>query len=96
MSIKSLDTLIEDIYKPLEDLSKGKPLPLSEEDIDIATQGIKNAIMHWAFPEKRNKEFSLRMSNMESLNVSFGLLNEILIANKQHHLHKLNFYMVTS
>jgi len=64
MSNKSLDTLIEDIYKPLENLSKGIPLPLSEEDIDIAMQGIKNAIMHWAFPEERNKEFSLRMSNI--------------------------------
>lgn len=59
-----LDTLVPDIYKHLEGLSDGTPLPLTEEDIDNTLVGIKEALMSWAVPSARNKDFTVRMSNV--------------------------------
>ena len=59
-----LNTIVPDIYKHLEGLSDGKPLPLTEEDIDNTLVGIKEALMSWAVPSERNKDFTLRMSNI--------------------------------
>jgi len=55
---------VPDIYKHLEGLSDGTPLPLTEEDIDNTLSGIKEALMSWAAPSERNKDFTLRMSNI--------------------------------
>lgn len=60
----SLNTIVPDIYKHLEGLSDGKPLPLTEEDIDNTLVGIKEALMSWAVPSDRNKDFTVRMSNV--------------------------------
>jgi len=60
----SLNTIVPDIYKHLEGLSDGKPLPLTEEDIDSTLVGIKEALMSWAVPSARNKDFTVRMSNV--------------------------------
>lgn len=60
----SLNNVVPDIYKHLEGLSDGKPLPLTEEDIDSTLSGIKKALMSWASPSERNKEFTVRMSNV--------------------------------
>ena len=60
----SLNNVVPDIYKHLEGLSDGKPLPLTEEDIDNTLSGIKEALMSWAAPSERNKDFTLRMSNI--------------------------------
>lgn len=60
----SLNTIVPDIYKHLEGLSDGKPLPLTEEDIDNTLVGIKEALMSWAVPSARNKDFTVRMSNV--------------------------------
>ena len=62
--MKKLNNLIPDIYKELEDLSKGQPLPLSKDNIDKTMEGIKNAILSWSDPSERNKDFTLRMSNV--------------------------------
>ena len=62
--MSNLSTLIEDIYDPLNKLSEGKPLPLTEEDIDLALSNIKNSIISWATPSERNAKFTLRMSNI--------------------------------
>ena len=60
----SLNNVVPDIYKHLEGLSDGKPLPLTEEDIDNTLVGIKEALMSWAVPSDRNKDFTVRMSNV--------------------------------
>jgi len=60
----SLNNVVPDIYKHLEGLSDGTPLPLTEEDIDNTLSGIKEALMSWAAPSERNKDFTLRMSNI--------------------------------
>lgn len=64
MSQKQLSTLVPDIYKLLEDLSAGEPLPLTEEALDKTMASMKEAIMHWATPRKRDTDFTLRMSNV--------------------------------
>jgi hypothetical protein len=64
MSQKQLNTLVPDIYKLLEDLSAGEPLPLTEEAVDETLASMKESIMHWAKPRKRDTDFTLRMSNV--------------------------------
>jgi len=60
----SLNNVVPDIYKHLEGLSDGTPLPITEEDIDSTLSGIKEALMSWAAPSERNKDFTVRMSNV--------------------------------
>lgn len=60
----SLNNVVPDIYKHLEGLSDGTPLPITEEDIDSTLSGIKEALMSWAVPSERNKDFTVRMSNI--------------------------------
>lgn len=59
-----LNTLVPDIYKHLEKLSDGIPLPLSEADIDRATEGMREALISWATPRERDSNFTVRMSNV--------------------------------
>ena len=59
-----LNTLIDDINKSLEGLSDGKPLNITEEDLDLTLSRIKTSILEWSDPSERNKSFSLRMSNI--------------------------------
>src|SRR6056300_109996 len=59
-----LDTLIDDIYGQLSELSKGKQFNLSEDDLDFTLARMKDSILAWARPSERNSEFSLRMSNV--------------------------------
>ena len=59
-----LNTLVPDIYKHLEKLSDGTPLPLSEADIDRATEGMREALISWATPRERDSNFTVRMSNV--------------------------------
>ncbi len=59
-----IKTLVPDIYKELEDLSKGEPLPLTKDNINKTVEGITNAILSWATPSERNKNFTVRMSNI--------------------------------
>ena len=61
--MKKLDTLIEDIYSKLSLLSEGKPLNLSEEDIDQFGESMKDVIREWANPKPRDFK-TLRMSNI--------------------------------
>ena len=62
--MKSLDTLVEDIYHKLEPLCEGKPLDLTDKEIDEFGEALKTVIKQWAHPEERNANFSLRMSNI--------------------------------
>ena len=62
--MKTLDTLVEDIYASLEPLNSGGSLSLTEDDIDKVGEDIKEALKHWAWPSERNSGFSMRMSNI--------------------------------
>ena len=59
-----LDTLVPDIYKHLEGLSDGTPLPLTEEEIDKTLVGMREALVSWATPRERDTDFTVRMSNV--------------------------------
>ena len=62
--MEDLSKVVPDIYKKLQDLSNGVPLPLTDKEIDETTDKIKDALKSWARPEQRNTEFTLRMSNI--------------------------------
>ena len=64
MSQKPLKNVVPDIYKMLESVSQGEPLPITEEALDETMASMKEAIMHWATPRKRDTDFTLRMSNV--------------------------------
>ena len=59
-----LNTLVPDIYKHLESLSDGVPLPLTEAEIDKTVADMKEALMSWATPRDRDQKFTVRMSNV--------------------------------
>ena len=59
-----LDTLINDIYSQLSELSEGREFNLSEENLDLTVSRIKDSLLAWARPSDRNAGFSLRMSNV--------------------------------
>lgn len=61
---KQLDTLVEDIYSSLSNLSNNEPLDINDALIDQVGESIKKVIKDWARPTERNKRFSLRMSNI--------------------------------
>ena len=60
----SLSTLVPDIYKHLELLSEGTPLPISDKEIDETVAAVKACLISWARPEERNRDFTVRMSNV--------------------------------
>jgi hypothetical protein len=62
--MKQLENLVPDIYQQLTMLSDGVPLPLTEADIDKTMAGMREALISWATPRERNKDFTLRMSNI--------------------------------
>ena len=62
--MKTLDTLIEDIYDSLSPLSSNKPLDISDEEIESTGEKIKEALRQWSKPSERNSSFTIRMSNL--------------------------------
>jgi hypothetical protein len=62
--MSKLNTIVPDIYNMLEKLSDGEPLPITEEALDETMASMKEAIMHWATPRKRDTDFTVRMSNV--------------------------------
>ena len=61
--MKKLNTLVDDIYKKLSVLGKGKSLNLSEEPIEQFGDSMKEVLRHWSTPNPRSVE-TLRMSNI--------------------------------
>lgn len=59
-----LQDVIPNIYEHLEKLSDGTPLPVTQGDIDLVVGNIRKALISWAIPEKRNRDFTVRMSNV--------------------------------
>ena len=62
--MSKLSSVVPDIYNMLEKLSDGEPLPITEEALDETMASMKEAIMHWATPRKRDTDFTVRMSNV--------------------------------
>ena len=62
MTTRTVNTLVDDIYKKLSALGEGKSLDLSEEVIEQFGESMKDVLRHWSTPLPRS-EASLRMSN---------------------------------
>ena len=62
--MKTLDTLIQDIYSSLEGLSTGEALNISEEELDLTLSRMKESILAWSKPREVENSFRLRMSNI--------------------------------
>ena len=62
--MKTLDTLIQDIYSSLEGLSSGEALNISEEELDLTLSRMKESILAWSQPREVENSFRLRMSNI--------------------------------
>tara|TARA_R110002020_G_scaffold256173_5_gene469818 strand:+ start:77 stop:946 length:870 start_codon:yes stop_codon:yes gene_type:complete len=64
--MKTLDTLVTDIYKKIGVLSKGKPIKITDKELDAFGEDMKDALKHWAVPHKRDSSLTsgLRMSNI--------------------------------
>ena len=62
--MKTLDTLIQDIYSSLEGLSSGEALNISEEELDLTLSRMKESILTWSKPREVDNSFRLRMSNI--------------------------------
>lgn len=62
--MKTLDTLVDDIYTSLKPLTKGQAIEVSDEAINKATEDFRQALIHWARPSDRNSGFNIRMSNV--------------------------------
>tara|TARA_R110000782_G_scaffold163762_1_gene255791 strand:- start:525 stop:842 length:318 start_codon:yes stop_codon:yes gene_type:complete len=63
---KTLDTLVVDIYKKISVLSAGKPIKITDKELDAFGNDMKEALKHWAVPLKRDNSLTngLRMSNI--------------------------------
>ena len=64
MPKKTINTLVEDIYKTIGALSEGKPLDISEENYEEFGKAMADALRHWSIPQDRNGKANLRMSNI--------------------------------
>lgn len=62
--MKQLDTLIEDIYSAIEPLCQGESLNITDQELDNFAESMKQAIVSWARPSKRDSSFNIRMSNV--------------------------------
>jgi len=60
----SLEKLTADIYSNLEGISLGKSFNIEESDLDLTLARMKESILEWSNPSKRNSNFTLRMSNI--------------------------------
>lgn len=63
-SSKNLDTLVADIYESLTPLCDNEGIDIPDEAIDKLCENIKVVFKQWQNPPERNKNFTLRMSNI--------------------------------
>ena len=59
-----LDNVVDDIYKKLSVLGKGKQLKISEDEIQNFGEAMKDSLRSWCKPHAHNRSPSLRMSNI--------------------------------
>merc|ERR1712078_670363 len=60
---KHIDTVADDIKKLIADISNGKPAPITEDNMNSFLNNIKEAMIAWNNPPKREKyDGTLRMS----------------------------------
>ena len=63
MTNKKLDTVVEDIYAKIAKLGEGKPIKVTDEQLDLFGDFMKEALKDWLTP-RANKKPTLRMSNI--------------------------------
>lgn len=63
-NLNSLNNLVDDIYKTLEPLCDGESIDISDDLIDELSENIKSVFKQWKNVPERNKNFTLRMSNV--------------------------------
>ena len=61
--LKTLDTLVEDIYNKIGVLADGEHIDLDEDTIEQFGESMKEILYSWSHPEPRGKS-TLRMSNI--------------------------------
>ena len=61
--MKTINTIVEDIYKEVSKISQGKSIDVTDEDLDNFATGMKEAMRNWLTP-REVKNPSLRMSNI--------------------------------
>ena len=61
--VKTLDTLVEDIYNKIGVLADGEHIDLDEDTIEQFGESMKEILYSWSHPEPRGKS-TLRMSNI--------------------------------
>ena len=60
---KRIDTVADDIKKLIADIANGKPAPITEENMNTFLNYIKESVLAWNTPPKKEKyDGSLRMS----------------------------------
>ena len=64
MAKKTIDTLVEDIYEKINELSEGNALKISESTYEDFGKAMADALRHWAIPQNRDNKEKLRMSNI--------------------------------
>ena len=77
MNHKSLDTLVDDIYKAISPLSKGKPIKLSKKDLKEFGNDMTLALESWASPIERDTTKELPPSLF--IKFLYGHLLEVLL-----------------
>lgn len=61
--MKTLDTLVDDIYAAISPLNNDKSLDIPDALIESFGEGVKDAMRHWSKAQPKGKQ-SLRMSNI--------------------------------
>jgi len=64
MTKKTINTLVEDIYNVIGELSDGNPLTISEKTYEDFGKEMAEALRHWATPQNKEDKEKLRMSNI--------------------------------
>lgn len=63
MKKKTVETLVDDIYKVIGSLADNKPIEISEQDYEDFGKAMSDALRHWATPSSEAKP-TIRMSNV--------------------------------
>ena len=64
MAKKTVNTLVEDIYAKIDELSEGNALKISEQTYKDFGDAMADALRHWSIPQNRDNKEKLRMSNI--------------------------------
>ena len=88
-----LDTLIDDIYGQLSELSEGREFNLTEEDLDFTLSRIKDSVLAWQGLQPETLSLACVCLTLVAPLDSFGT-NKTYLLNLQNppQLHRLSFF----